>query len=139
MHLMEINMNVQRALKAVMSWDIVSKLKSQRSLLASGIIADPEEWTQKRREQTVHRYKGILKNLLTHPDYLNDRKEELVKYRDIHHIDGSQHEEALKDMGWTLAEFEAGRKEGQVDEDLVEMEQLGWKWHAKSIYLRLFD
>jgi len=139
MHLMEINKNVQRALKAVMSWDIVSKLKSQRSLLASGMITDPEEWTRKRREQTLHRYEGILQNLLLHPEYLNKRKEELAKYRDIHHIDDTQHQEALKEMEWTLAEFEAGKKEGQIDEDLFDDEEYGWKWYAKSIYLRLFD
>ena len=139
MHLMEINKNIQRALKAVMSWDIVSKLKSQRALLASGIIADPEEWTRKRREQTLHRYQSILSNLLSHPEYLNERKEELSKYRDIHHVDQTQHEIALKKMGWTLAEYEAGKKEGQINEDLEERKGYGWKWYAKDVYLRLFD
>jgi hypothetical protein len=127
-------------MKAVMSWDIVSKLKSQRLLLASGEISsnDAEEWTKKRREQTVHRYKAILHNMLAHPNYLNKRKEELHKYRDIHHIDNSQHQLALKEMGWTLSEFETGRKEGQVDEDLLETQEVhGWKWYAHDIYLRL--
>jgi hypothetical protein len=140
MHLLEIDRNIRRALKAVMSWDIVSKLKSQRLLLASGEVRanDAEEWTKKRGEQTLHRYKAILHNMLAHPNYLNKRKEELHKYRDIHHIDNSQHQLALKEMGWTLAEFEAGRKEGQVDEDLLETEEVhGWKWYAQDIYLRL--
>ena len=139
MYLMEINKNIQRALKAVMSWDIVSKLKSQRSLLASGLVTDPEEWTRKRREQTLHRYKGILSNMLSHPEYLNKRKEELAKYRDIHHIDRAQHEHALEEMGWTMAEYEAGRKEGFIDEDAEERKGYGWKWYAKDVYLRLFD
>jgi CRP-like cAMP-binding protein len=138
MHLLEVNTNIQRALKAVMSWDIVSKLKSQRALLESGIIVDPEEWTRKRREQTMDRYKNILHNMLWHPQYLNKRKEELTKYRDIHHIDDAQHQMALKEMGWTLAEFAAGRKEGEIDEDEVEMHQYGWRWYSQDLYLRLF-
>lgn len=139
MYLVEFNKNIRRALKAVMSWDIVSKLKSQRSLLASGLVRDPEEWTRKRREQTLHRYRGILRNMLAHPEYLNKRKEELSKYRDIHHVDDKEHKQALKEMGWTLAEFEAGNKEGQIDEDLVEKERYDWKWYANYLYLRLFE
>jgi CRP-like cAMP-binding protein len=139
MYLVEFNKQIRRALKAVMSWDIVSKLKSQRSLLASGIVKDPEEWTRKRREQTLHRYRGILRNMLTHPEYLNKRKEELSKYRDIHHIDSVEHEQALKAMGWTEAEFGAGKKEGQIDEDLAEKKHYDWTSYAKNAYLRLFE
>eukprot|EP00980_Cylindrotheca_fusiformis_P008492 scaffold1804_cov125-Cylindrotheca_fusiformis.AAC.3 len=139
MYLLDIHKNMRRALKAVMSWDIVSKLKSQRSLLASGIVKDPEEWTRKRREQTLARYRGILRNMLTHPQYLNKRKEELTKYRDIHHIDDAEHEEALEAMGWTLSEFEAGKKVGQVDEDLTEKKVVGWRWYASLLYARFFE
>jgi CRP-like cAMP-binding protein len=139
MYLLESNKNTRRALKAVMSWDIVSKLKSQRSLVTSGIIEDPEEWTRKRREQTLHRYRGILRNMLTHPAYLNKRKEELSKYRDIHHIDSVEHEQALRAMGWTQAEYDAGKKEGQIDEDLAEKKHYDWTSYAKDAYLRLFE
>ncbi|CAJ1969582.1 unnamed protein product [Cylindrotheca closterium] len=139
MYLMESNKNILRALKAVMSWDIVSKLKSQRSLLANGQVKDPEEWTNKRREQTVHRYKGILKNVLAHPAYLNKRKEELMKYRDIHHIEEAEHVHALKETGWTLAEFDAGKKEGQFDEDLSEPHPHDWKAYFYQLYERLLQ
>jgi CRP-like cAMP-binding protein len=138
MHMLEVDKNMQKSMKAVMSWDIVSKLKSQRVLMSSGLVTDPEEWTRKRREQTLHRYKSILSNMLAHPQYLNKRKDELTKYRDIHHITDDQHEYALKEMGWSLEEFEAGSKEGQVDEDVVEMQKYGWKWYAQSVYFRLF-
>lgn len=138
MYLMEANKNILRALKAVMSWDIVSKLKSQRFMLASGQVMDAEEWNNKRKEQTVARYKGILKNVLAHPAYLNKRKDELMKYRDIHHIDAAEHEQALKEMGWTLAEFDAGKKEeGQIDEDLVEPVPRDWKAYFYQLYERL--
>jgi len=138
MYLMEVNKNIQRALKAVMSWDIVSKLKSQRNLLSSGKVKDPEEWTNKRRQQTLHRYKGILKNVLLHPAYLNKRKEELIKYRDIHHIEEEEHEQALTEMGWTLAEFDAGQKEGQmIDEDLAEPKPHDWKAYCYQLYDRI--
>jgi len=137
MYLMESNKNILRALKAVMSWDIVSKLKSQRSMLASGKVKDPEEWTNKRRQQTLHRYKGILKNVLAHPAYMNRRKDELIKYRDIHHIEQAEHEQALKEMGWTLAEFDAGKKEGQIDEDLAEPIPHDWRAYFYQLYERL--
>ncbi|KAG7340151.1 Popeye conserved region protein [Nitzschia inconspicua] len=132
MRLLEIHKSIERALKAVMSWDIVSKLKSQRDLLASGKIDNVERWTQKRREQTLSRYKAILHNMLAHPDYLNKRKEQLAKYRDIHHIQFSEHVLALKEMNWTLAEFEAGVKEGQVNEDKIERSQMGLRWWLRG-------
>ena len=138
MHLLEVDTNMQKSMKAVMSWDIVSKLKSQRFLMSSGAVTDPELWTRKRSEQTLHRYKSILSNMLAHPQYLNKRKDELTKYRDIHHISDDQHEYALKEMGWSLEEFEAGSKQGQVDEDVVEMQKYGWKWYVQSVYFRLF-
>jgi len=72
---------LRRSLKAALSWDIISKLKSQRHLLllnnradddedydgASAIIDDPDLWTQKRNEQSVHRYSSV-RALLLHPD-----------------------------------------------------------------------
>ena len=106
--------------------------------MSSGAVTDPELWTRKRSEQTLHRYKSILSNMLAHPQYLNKRKDELTKYRDIHHISDDQHEYALKEMGWSLEEFEAGSKQGQVDEDVVEMQKYGWKWYVQSVYFRLF-
>lgn len=137
-HLLEIDKTIQGAIKAVLSWDIVSKLKAQRELLSSGMISDPEIWTRKRREQTLHRYKSILSNMLAHPQYLNKRKEELCKYRDIHHVDDAEHERALKQLGWTLEEFEAGVKEGQRDEDIDEAQSYhGWNWFLHEFYLRL--
>jgi CRP-like cAMP-binding protein len=132
MRLLELNKSIERALKAVMSWDIVSKLKSQRALLASGRIDNVEFWTQKRREQTLSRYTAILHNMLAHPDYLNKRKEQLAKYRDIHHIEMSEHVSALKDMNWTVAEFEAGVKEGQLNEDNIERKQMGLWWWLRA-------
>lgn len=132
MRLLELHKSIERSLKAVMSWDIVSKLKSQRTLLASGRIKDPELWTRKRREQTSHRYRSILSNILKHPQYLNKRKDELANYRVIHHIDLSEHIQALQEMGWTLKEFEEGKKEGQVDDDKLERTSQGLFWWIQS-------
>jgi CRP-like cAMP-binding protein len=139
MHLLDIDQSIRRSLKAIMSWDIVSKLKSQRVLLSSGLVHDAEEWTKLRREQGFHRYAAILHNMLQHPKYLKKRKEELHKYRQIHYIDDAHHEEALKEVGWTLAEFEAGSKEGVLDEqDEVEegVKETGWLWFIQKISLR---
>lgn len=132
MHLLDLHKPIERALKSVLSWDIVSKLKSQRVLLASGHIEDAELWTRKRREQSLARYKAILKNMLSHPDYLNARKDKLTKYREIHQVSDQDHANALQDIGWTLAEFEAGVKEGQLDEDALELEKLGFQWWFQS-------
>jgi len=128
MRLLEFHKSIEQALKAVMSWDIVSKLKSQRVLLASGHIDDPERWTLKRREQSLARYKAILCNMLKHPNYLNARKDELAKYREIHQVSYSDHVSALHDIGWTVEEFDSGIKEGQLDEDEIEKQMLGLKW-----------
>ncbi|KAL3918514.1 MAG: hypothetical protein SGILL_004199 [Bacillariaceae sp.] len=132
MRILELHKSIERALKAVMSWDIVSKLKSQRQLLASGKVEDVDRWTQKRREQTLSRYKAILHNMLSHPDYLNERKDQLAKYREIHHIQMSEHLLALKEVGWSIAEFEAGVKEGQLDADKMEKRQLGLRWWLRG-------
>ena len=144
MQLLEIDKNIRNSLKAVMSWDIVSKLKSQRLLLAHGKIENAHEWSRIRREQTVHRYKAILGNILSHPQYVNERKDELTKYRDIHHIDDDLHEQILNDLGWTLEEFDNGCPDGgwQIDADELEREEyygiLGWKWYAQEAKLRIF-
>ena len=70
--------------------------------------------------------------MLAHPGYLNERKEKLSKYREIHQVGDIDHETALKSIGWTLAEFESGYKEGQVDEDALELEELGWqRWLSR--------
>jgi CRP-like cAMP-binding protein len=138
MDLLHREKNLRRAIKAALSWDIVRKLKSQRQLLASGTIVDPESWTKKRNEQNDHRYAAILHNMLEHPSYMAKRREELNKYRMIHHIDDRRHEKALQRFGWTLEEFEAGVKEGQevFEEDLAEHRSL--KWILQDIYFRMF-
>mmetsp|Transcript_7071 Transcript_7071/g.14439 ORF Transcript_7071/g.14439 Transcript_7071/m.14439 type:complete len:472 (-) Transcript_7071:393-1808(-) len=132
MHLLELHASIDRALKAVMSWDIVSKLKSQRVLLASGKIDDPERWTRKRREQSLARYGAILQNMLAHPQYLNERKHRLTHYREIHQVGEADHVSSLERNGWTLQEFEAGYKEGQLDEDELEVQKLGFRWWCRS-------
>lgn len=132
MHLLELHKSIDRALRAVVSWDIVSKLKSQRVLLASGKIDDPERWTEKRREQSLARYTAILKNMLAHPGYLNERKDKLAKYREIHQVGDVDHVSALDSIGWTLSEFGSGVKVGQLDEDELERQNLGWQWWFKS-------
>lgn len=133
MHLLELHKSIERAIRAVMSWDIVSKLKSQRVLLASGKIHDPERWTKKRREQSIARYQAILQNMLVHPDYLNTMKDQLTKYREIHQITYSDHIAALNDIGWTIDEFNTGIKEGQLDADQIDFNKLGgYKWWFRS-------
>ena len=137
-HLLELDSHTRRSLKAALSWDIVSKLKSQRVLLSSGIIEDPERWTHLRREQSWHRYAAILHNMLSRPKELKQRKVELRRYRKIHHIDDAHHEAALKQVGWTLAEYEAGHKDGAKDLTKEDGEESGWRWYMNEIYLRIF-
>lgn len=74
-HLLEIDVPMRHTMKAILSWDIVSKLKSQRMMLYRGLIDDPEKWTQLRRQQNVDRYASILHNVLCHPKFLQQRKE----------------------------------------------------------------
>merc|ERR1712207_82271 len=132
MRMLRYHKSIDRSLEAVMSWDIVSKLKSQRVLLASGKIDDPERWTVKRREQSLARYQAILRNMLAHPRYLNQRKDKLAKYLEIHQVGDADHDAALRSIGWTPSEFEAGTKEGQLDEDELEKQTLGYRWYFRS-------
>jgi CRP-like cAMP-binding protein len=123
---------VRRSLKAVLSWDIVRKLKQQRNLLAAHAIEDVDEWTERRNRQTHYRYRAILKNMCAHPDYLKDRRKQLLKYRMIHNISDAEHVQALREIGWTVQEFEAGHKDG-VEEELDDDLSL-WQ----KLYIRLF-
>jgi CRP-like cAMP-binding protein len=139
--LMQRDISLRRSLKAVLSWDIVRKLKGQRNLLANHVIDDPDEWNTKRNEQTRHRYAAILHNLLSHTKDLKLRRSELDKYRNIHHIDDEHHKAALKKFGWTPEEFEAGKKKGQTEEWIGEDEdeqKHDWKWYLHDLYLRAF-
>ena len=129
--LMHRNGGVRRSLKAILSWDIVHKLKQQRLLLTRHQIDDPEEWTERRNRQTHYRYRAILQNMCEHPHYLQERRKQLAKYRMIHNIDDATHLQALREIGWTVDEFEAGYKEGaRIDEN----EQRFWM----RLYNRLF-
>jgi CRP-like cAMP-binding protein len=135
--LMEHDAGVRRALKGIMTWDIVSKLKYQRCLLSMpGQIDDPEEWTKRRNEQNRHRYAAILHNILSHPSYLKTGRNILNKYRSIHHIDDQAHNSALVQVGWTPEEFEAGRKNGHQED--AEDSRCGWDWYVREYYLRVF-
>jgi hypothetical protein len=128
---------VRRTLKAVFSWDLVRKLKAQRSLLASGLIDCPEEWSKLRNEQTNHRYYAILDAFLQNPSMLRKRRRELDKYRMIHHIDDQTHTEALKWCGWTPDEFEKGYKEGDDPWSPKQFGQRGWRWYFEDLKVRL--
>jgi len=104
---------LRRAFKAILTWDIVRKLKGQRHAITDHKIADPELWTMKRKEQTEDRYAAIIQNVLTSnrdAENMKKRTSELDHYRTIHHIDDVHHELALKKIGWTLEEYHAGMK-----------------------------
>jgi len=117
-NLLKNNKGIRRSLKAILSWDIVRKLKGQRQDLAEHKVENPEFWTQKRQEQSEDRYAAILQNMLQHPDYFKKRKVELDHYRTVHHIDDEHHRLALKKCGWTVEEYQNGEKFLQeFDED----------------------
>ena len=145
MDLLERDDSLRRSLQAAISWDVVRKLKFQRTLLSRGLITDPEEWTQRRTAQTQHRYAGILHNLLLHPRLLEARKKQLEKYRMIHHIDDEMHEWALESCGWTVEEYEAGHRIGGGKDDMDDLEEddeddlhHDWKWYLQNFYYRMF-
>jgi CRP-like cAMP-binding protein len=110
MKLLEKEKHLRNSLKASLTWDIVRKLKGQRQMLARHEVPDAELWTLKRNEQNEDRYAAILRNILTHPEYMAQRKRELDKYRIIHHIDDEHHRLALLKWGWTEEEYNLGRK-----------------------------
>eukprot|EP00527_Entomoneis_sp_CCMP2396_P000192 CAMPEP_0198155698 /NCGR_PEP_ID=MMETSP1443-20131203/69266_1 /TAXON_ID=186043 /ORGANISM="Entomoneis sp., Strain CCMP2396" /LENGTH=322 /DNA_ID=CAMNT_0043822455 /DNA_START=685 /DNA_END=1653 /DNA_ORIENTATION=+ len=124
LHLLESNANVSRSLQNAMSWDIVRKLKTQRLLLSSNEVKDPEHWAIRQSEQTQHRYTAILQNFLEHHrDHHHrshrskggtfaDGRDQLHNYRLVHHIDDEHHVMALKECGWTVEEFENSLKAG---------------------------
>lgn len=105
---------LRRALQAVLTWDIVRKLKGQRQSLAEHRkeILDTELWTKKRNEQNEDRYAGILHNIVLHPEKVGNlkRRRELDHYRKIHHIDDEHHAIALQKCGWTTQEYGEGHK-----------------------------
>lgn len=104
---------LRRTFKAILTWDIVRKLKGQRLSITDHTVQDPELWTIKRNEQTEDRYAAILQNLLTSkrsPENIQKRTKELDHYRTIHHIDDKHHAYALNKIGWSLEEYKAGKK-----------------------------
>jgi CRP-like cAMP-binding protein len=160
-HLMELYQGVRRSIKSILTWDIVRKLKFQRLLLVEHLIDDPEEWTARRNRQTNHRYAAILQAVLQKPQYLEKFRKEINKYRTIHHIDDDDHAMALEQIGWTVEEFEAGKKKNKPahhrrvilfngddlvdgsedDDDFLDSdfeEVRTWRWYLQDIYLRLF-
>jgi Popeye protein conserved region len=75
MHLLQCDASVRRSLEAAVSWDIVRKLKHQRSLVNHPeLIHNAEEWTQRRNDQTQHRYTAILHNILNQQERGSKKK-----------------------------------------------------------------
>jgi hypothetical protein len=119
-NLLKQEKRIKQSLKAALSFDIVRKLKGQRESITEHKIADPELWTMKRKEQSEDRYASIVRNVLTSrknsgrrgrtSNGMKKRAMELEHYRTIHHIDDKHHELALKKIGWTLEEYDAGKK-----------------------------
>lgn len=106
---------LKRSLKAALSWDIVRKLKGQRQSLTDHKVKDPTLWTLKRKEQSEDRYAAILQNIVQHEDDdFSRRRIELDHYRKIHHIDDNTHRRALEKCGWTVGEYDTGKKKAIV-------------------------
>jgi len=110
MALLKKESGLRRALTAALSWDIVRKLKGQRQSISEHMVDDTELWTRKRNEQSEDRYASILQNVLKCPDFFGERREELNKYRIIHHIDDEHHKLALEKCGWTVEEYKSGKR-----------------------------
>jgi len=127
MELLHEEPHLRRSIKAILTWDIVRKLKGQRLMMGDHVIEDTEAWNNRRHDQTVHRYTAILKNLLaSNPINFEQRKKELNKYRTIHHIDDEDHRESLKECGWTEEEFAAGHKDNYPTEIPTKLHSPGW-------------
>ena len=144
MDLLRREPSLLRGLKAALSWDIVRKLKMQRIMLAEGLVKDPEKWTRKRNEQGEHRYAAILQSMLQRPKDLPAYRDELNKYRIIHHIVDDRHRAALEKCGWTPEDFDLGRRARSLeDEDEDEDDHGGmnkwqsWKGTANSLLARV--
>ena len=133
MELLENDKALRISLKAVLSWDIVRKLKMQRHMLTEGRVKDPTAWTKKREDQGNSRYASILQNMLQHPEEFQDMSEVLTKYRMIHRIDDRDHERALAKCGWSEEEFRLGHRakensvEEEEDEEDTMIDEEGWR------------
>jgi len=143
--LMNLSVGIRRSLKAVLSWDIVRKLKYQRQMLSSGVVYDAAEWTRLRHEQSKHRYTAIVKQILAsdQPQTITKRMNpQLEKYRMIHHIDDDYHEAALKECGWTVGEFKEHLKKGEESNtnwtDLSASIPATLRWCHREFWIRLF-
>lgn len=111
MELLDIEKDLRRSFLSALSWDIIGKLKGQRRLLMNGKVKFAEQWTEKRNNQSDHRYASLLKNILSRSEGLSPRSRyEIDNYRAVHHIDDAQHENALSLCGWSLEEFASGQK-----------------------------
>uniref|UniRef100_A0A7S4R060 Cyclic nucleotide-binding domain-containing protein n=2 Tax=Ditylum brightwellii TaxID=49249 RepID=A0A7S4R060_9STRA len=132
MEFLKSDSHLRRALKAALSWDIVRKLKGQRRMLITGQVNDPVLWTEKRNVQNDNRYAAVVQNILSHPHHMELRRDELRRYRNIHHIDDEHHLWALNRCGWTLEEFERGQRLRRRDSDRgIES---GDEWKISNIF-----
>jgi len=106
------------AFQSVLSWDVVNKLKSQRQLIARGVIPNEKEsvakWHKARHEQSKDRYAGILASLLSEGEVGDGGRQTVQNYRRIHAIEEKQHIKALEKCGWTKREYDQGWKRGKA-------------------------
>jgi len=117
--------NLNRSFQSVLGWDVVSKLKAQRTLLARKTFRGgerAEDLVVYRQNQNVSRYNYILHNVLSRQGGdIREFKEDLDTYRAIHHIPKEQHQKALQECGWTAEEYKQGFKMRQTLADQDEI------------------
>jgi hypothetical protein len=122
-NLLEREENLNRSFQSVLGWDIVSKLKAQRSLLARKTLIDgerPQDVIAHRQDQSQYRYAYILHNVLSQQrGDIHAFKEDLDTYRTIHHISPEQHSKALTECGWTEPEYKLGFKKRATEKSSI--------------------
>ena len=123
--LLEDNASVRSSLQASLCWDIVQKLKRQRKAAA---LEEGGEGLRRRttaeqtlgrlkNEQTLGRYAAVVGAIVGERQTVSKEERKVIdKYRAIHVVDDERHKNVLGKHGWTIEEFELGRKNAFEEE-----------------------
>ncbi|KAK3266034.1 hypothetical protein CYMTET_25313 [Cymbomonas tetramitiformis] len=104
----------------IIEWDYstLHNLKSRnpsitftlRALLKDNVVAKSK---RANNFAPLATYRGVLMGILADGKIDMSERKVLSQYCAVHNISGTDHANALQSLGWTLAEFDSGKRRGK--------------------------
>jgi len=102
--IMERNVDLGSCVQGAMTADLIKKMNRSAKEIIGSNKAENEDWYGNMD------YRQILKGILRNEQISNRERSMLKRYRKMHFIDDRTHESIVNECGWSIGEFDFGKK-----------------------------